>query len=267
MRLRLLAVTLLLVLAGCGERAADAGGPGTPGTPSADPLRGRTFLATAVTEDGKPRTLVPDTELSVEFTDDGRLIAQAGCNQMQGEVDTSDGRLTMSGGLSTTEMGCDQARHAQDSFVAEVLAATPEWELTGERFTIRSGTSVFDMAPREVVKPDKELLGTTWVLDTLVDGQTASSTSAGTPPVTLVFDDTEVVADTHCNGVTADYTVAGDTITFAQGMSTKMMCAPEIMLGETAVAGVLQGEATYEITADRLTLTHPSGKGIQLRAQ
>jgi heat shock protein HslJ len=264
MRLRLLAVPLLLVLAGCGERAAGAGGPGVP---SADPLRGRTFIATAVTEDGRPRELAPDTELSVQFTDDGRLIAQAGCNQMQGEVDTSGGTLSFAEGLSVTEMGCDQARHEQDTFVADVLTATPAWELTGDRFTITAGTTVFDMAPREVVRPDQELVGTTWLLDTLVDGQAASSTTAGAPAVTLVFDGTKVVADTGCNGVTAEYTVAGDVLTFTQGAMTRMMCAPEIMRGETAAVDVLQGEVEYDITADRLTLTHPSGKGLQLRAR
>jgi heat shock protein HslJ len=258
------AVPLLLVLAACGERPTD---PGAQPRPQADPLRGRTFLAMAVTEDGAPRTLVPKTELSVQFTDDGRLIAQAGCNMMQGRVDTSDGTLTVPDGLSVTEMGCDAPRHEQDAFVTKVLTANPRWELTGDRLTIRSGKTEFDMAPREVVKPDRDLAGTTWALDTLVDGEVASSTTAGAPPVTLVFDSTQVVADTHCNGVTATYRVTGDTITFEQGASTKMACAPEIMAAETAVAEVLRDDVRYDITAGRLTLTHPSGKGIQLRAK
>jgi heat shock protein HslJ len=251
-------VPLLLVLASCGARAADQGAP--------DPLRGRTFLATAVTDDGKPRALLPNTELSVEFTDDGRLIAQAGCNTMQGQVNTANGKLVLDD-MASTAIGCDQGGSEQDAFVAKVLGSSPSWQLADDRLTITSSTTTFDLAPRETVHPDKELVGTTWTLDTLVDGDVASSMPAGAPEVTLVFDGKQVVADTHCNGVGADYTVTGDTIEFTGGLSTKMACAPEIMQGETAVTQVLDGEVTYEITADRLTLTNSSGKGIQLHAK
>jgi heat shock protein HslJ len=257
MRLRLLTVPLLLLLAACGTRTTAQDAP--------DPLRGQTFLATAVTEDGKPHALVPGTEMTVEFTDDGRLIAQAGCNMMQGQVDTSNGTLAVE--LETTAMGCDDARHEQDSFVAKVLGASPTWKLAGDRLTITSGSTTFDLAPRDAVQPDKALVGTTWALDTLVDGQVASSMAAGSPEVTLVFDDKQVVAETHCNGVSAEYTIEGDTIEFTPGASTKMACEPEIMQGENAVSEVLRGEATYEITADKLTLTNSSGKGIQLHAK
>lgn len=261
--MRIVAVLLMLVLAGCGARTAAQ--ENTSGQSQPDPLRGKTFRAMAVTDDGKPRQLAPKTELSVEFTDDGRLVAQAGCNIMQGGVDTADGTLTVDGGLSMTEMGCDPARHDQDDFVAGVLSANPKWELTDGRLTIRSGTTVFDMAAED--ETPRDLKGTTWVLDSLVDGDTASSMPAGAPAVTLVFDDKKVVAETHCNGYTAEYTISGDTITFTPGASTLMACAPEIMAGEKAVADALRDEVTYEITADRLSFTHPSGKGIQLHAK
>lgn len=256
--MRIVAVLLLLVVAGCGARTEAQDGP------APNPLQGKKFVAMAVTDDGKPRELAPKTELSLEFTDDGRLIARAGCNMMQGDVDTGDGTLTVDG-LSMTEIGCDQARHDQDEFVAGVLSANPKWELNDGRFTVRSGTTVFDMAAEEDTVRD--LKGTTWVLDTLIDGETASSTQAGAPAVTLVFDGKKVTADTHCNGYTAEYTISGDTVTFTPGMSTKMACAPEIMAGENAVAGALRDEVTFELTADRLTFTHPSGKGIGLHAE
>ena len=259
--MRIVAVLLLLALAGCGGRTAAQEGPVVR---SADSLQGRTFVAMAVTEDGRPRQLAPSTELSVEFTDDGRLVARAGCNIMQGQVDTAGGTLSVDG-LSMTDMGCDQARHAQDDFVAGVLSADPKWELTDGRLTIRSGTSVFDMAAEDEMT--RNLKGTTWVLDTLVDGEVASSVPAGAPEVTVVFDGKKVTANTHCNGYTAEYAISGDTITFTPGASTLMACAPEIMQGEQAVADALRDEVTYELTADRLTFTHPSGKGIQLHAR
>jgi heat shock protein HslJ len=255
--MRLVLVALLLVLAACGQRSG-----GAAAGPASDPLRGRTFLSTAVTEDGKPR----DMNLSLEFTDDGRLIARGGCNTIQGTVDTTGGKLSVDE-LAMTDMGCDQARNEQDTFVAAALGKKPSWELAGDKLTITAGTTRFELAPREIVDPDRDLVGTTWVLDTLIDGQTASSMAAGTEPVTLVFDGKTVVADTHCNGVRGDYTIDGDTISVELGPMTKMACAPGIMQGENAVVDVLSGKVSYDITADRLTLTHPAGKGIQLHAK
>lgn len=259
MRSVLLAVPLLLVLAACGQRPAGDAGQSAP-----DLLRGKTFIATAVTENGKPRDLV--AELSVEFTDDGRLVARAGCNILGGEVDTSDGKLAIAqyGG---TDMACDPARMDQDNFVSSVLSKSPSWELTGDRLTITSEGTTFDMTSRDAIHPDKALIDTTWVLDTLVDGDVASSMPAGTEPVTLLFDGKKVTADTHCNGVHADYTIDGDTIDFKLGMMTMMACAPEIMQGESAVVKVLDGKVKYEIIADKLTLSNESGKGIQLHAR
>ena len=258
MRRMLLAVPLLLVLAACGQREPAA-------APEQNPLRGKTFIATAATEDGRPHPLVAD--LSIRFTDDGRVIAQGGCNTMQGRADTSGGRIVIDGGLESTGIGCAKELHDQDAFVAGVLGGTPSWRLSGDTLTITAGTTVVELAPREVVHPDRELTGTTWELDTILDGQTAASLPAGAPPVTMVFDGTRVTADTHCNGVGTKYTVSGDTITFEPFMMTRMACGPDIMAGENAVVRTLDGTATYEITADALTLTNESGEGIQLHAQ
>lgn len=260
MRPRYLAVPLLLVLASCGQKSA--------GTSQSAPdlLQGRTFIATAVTNDGQPHALVPNTELSVEFTDDGRLIARAGCNTMQGTVNTADGKLAFDGDLAMTAMGCEQPLQEQDLFVAKVLQASPSWQLANDRLTITSGKTTFDLAPRETVHPDKDLMGTTWVLDTLVDGNSASSTPANVPEVTMNFDKT-ASAHTGCNGVGAEYTVEGDTIVFRNAARTMKACAPEVNQVENAVADIMGGEVKYEITADRLTLTNSSGKGIQLHAQ
>jgi heat shock protein HslJ len=45
-----------------------------------------------------------------------------------------------------------------------------------------------------------------------------------------------------------------------------MACEDDRMALERAVLSVLDGTVAYEIKADRLTLTHPQGKGLGLRA-
>ena len=179
---------LLLVLAGCGDPPVGS----APATVGPGPVAGQDVPATTVTVDGKPHALVAGTEVSVEFTDDGRLIARAGLQHDAGRRWTRrTGKLAVEGGLATTDMGCDPPRHEQDAFVAEVLGASPTWKLDGTRLTITSGTTSMALTERSVVEPDKDLAGTTWTLDTLVDGEVASSTTAGAEPeATLVFDGT-----------------------------------------------------------------------------
>ncbi len=268
MRHRWLIVGLLLVVAGCGDRGDATGGPAAEQPEPA--LRGQTFTAGTVTVDGKPHPLAPGTELTVEVTDDGRLIARAGCNMMQAPVDTGDGRLTVQGGLAMTGMGCDKPRHEQDDLIAEALGASPTWELSGAQLTITAGTTTLTLTERSVADPDRPLTDTVWLLDTMIEGGgadgVAASVPASVPPVTVTFDGKRVTADTGCNGAGGEYTVDGDTLTVTPGASTMMACGDDIMLVEHAVRTVLDGDVRYAITADRLTLTHPSGKGIQLRA-
>lgn len=258
-----LVLPLLLVAAGCGDRGGAAGAQ--PQLPT-DPLRGMTFVAGEVTVAGAPHTLVAGTEVSVEFTEDGRLIAQAGCNTMQGAVTTGDGKITLPEGLATTEMGCDPPRHQQDELIAGLLSGTPSWQLNAAELTITAGEDTLTLTEKSVAKPAQPLEGTTWTLDTLVDGQAAQSVPAGVPPVTAVFDGKAVRVETHCNGVGGTYTVEGDTITFELGPSTRMACGDDIMLVENSVAEVMAGAATFTIDADKLTLKAPSGKEIHLHA-
>lgn len=263
MRHRWLIVALLFVAAGCGDR--DRGPAGTPGPPEYA-LRGHTFVDGELTVDGKPHQLVDGTEVTVEFTDDGRLIAQAGCNMMQAPVDTADKKLTFDGGIESTAAGCDKASHEQDGLIAEVLSATPTWRLSESKLEIVSGTTTLTLTDRSVADPDRPLEGTEWTLDTLVDGQVASSVPRTVAPVRVTFDGEEVSASTGCNGAGGRYTVDGDTLHVTPGARTLMACADDIMRVESAVQNVLDGDVRFAITADRLTLTNPSGKEIQLRA-
>ncbi|MFC7614615.1 META domain-containing protein [Actinokineospora soli] len=137
------------------------------------------------------RDLVPGTAIRLDFTGDGRLVANAGCNTIAGGVDTGGGKLAVKD-LSTTEMGCDQPRHAQDEWLSGFLGASPEWRVDGDRLLLSAqGTEL--VFARPVAPP---LIGTTWVVDTLLSGDVASSVPV---EATLKFDATTVFIETGCN--------------------------------------------------------------------
>jgi heat shock protein HslJ len=118
--MRYLALLVLLV-AGCGS--ADV----PPGAPT-----GRTFASM----DGA----VPGTTIEVRFTNDHRLVLNAGCNTLTGEVLFAGGKISVPD-AGITEMGCDPARHAQDQRLTDFVAGRPEWRLDGTTLVLSSSTT------------------------------------------------------------------------------------------------------------------------------
>jgi heat shock protein HslJ len=261
-----LLVVLVAMAAGCGGRSGGTpggDGPGVPGVAPTDDLRGRTFLSTSVTEGGKPRELAAGTQISLQFTDDGRLLANAGCNSMSGQVSLADGRLTAAD-LATTDMGCDPPRHQQDGWLAAFLSAGPAWRLDDQNLVLTSGDTELVLVDRKVAQPDLALRETQWTVDTVVDGDIASSTIAGVS-ASVVFLADRVEVDAGCNSGSGTYQATDTKITFGPLAMTRKACEPGVMQFEQSVLAVLDGEVGYEIDSDRLTLDHPSGKGLQLR--
>jgi heat shock protein HslJ len=84
---------------------------------------------------------------------------------------------------------------------------------------------------------------------------------------TLTFADGQVsFAIGGCNSGSGDAVVGDGTIEVGDLMSTLIGCPSSAGDVEAAVTAVLAGEITYTIDADTLTLTHPSGRGLVLRA-
>jgi heat shock protein HslJ len=267
MRPGLLAVALgalTFTALGCGGQGSTVQPGGSGGAGSADELRGRTFLSTAATEDGQPRQLVAGTRVSLWFTDDGRIVANTGCNTISGSVRLDGGKITVTNDLSITEMGCDPPRHAQDEWLAKLLQATPTWQLDGDQLTVSAGNTELTMIDRDVAEPPPPLEGTRWFLDTLH----ASGTAASVPPdanAFLVFDGGRVTGSTGCNSLEGPATVSGSTIRFGEIVLTKKACPDTLANVERAVTAVLQGEVPFKIDAGRLTLNPDAEQGLSLR--
>lgn len=260
--------------AGCGEDDVTTDGPGAGaaaepgGDTGGGELAGRTFLSDVVTEDGQPRELVAGTRIDLTFHDDGRLTANAGCNTMGATTTITADRIEVGDGLSITEMGCEPARHDQDAWLVDLLAAGPTYALDGERLTLTAGTATIELVDREVADPDRPLEGTTWTLDGLVDGD-AVGTVPGDVAATVTFaDGTVTIEGTGCNGGGGSYTLdeAAHEVTVPALAWTRMACEGPAASIEAALGAVLQGAVAYEIEAATLTLSHPSGKGLTLRA-
>lgn len=249
-----------------GDQGPPPGGSADGTAPGADSVWGHTFLLTAGYRGGDPMATLAGTEVSLRFGEDHRLVADAGCNTMSGQASLDGGELAVDG-LETTDMGCDEPRMAQDKWVGEFLTSRPTWELADGKLTLRGGGTELVLTDRAVADPARPLTGTVWTVDTLVDGQTASSVPAGAPQATVEFGQDTAKVFAGCNSGSARYRLSGDTITFEPLMLTRKACPDDIMALESAVVAVLEGSVTYGVESDVLSLKHPSGKGLQLRAE
>jgi heat shock protein HslJ len=125
---------------------------------------------------------------------------------------------------------------------------------------------VWGRAARVGAPPPRPLEGPTWRLEGIVDGDAVSSVPAGTG-ATLEFGDGQVLLRVeNCNQGGGDVVIDQSTLAVGPLRMTLRACEQHPAEVEAAVTGVLTGRITYEIDADVLTLTHPGGRGLVLRA-
>lgn len=246
-----------LVLSACG---GETSAPDVAGGPD---LKGRTFVATSLTEGGRPHPMVDGTELRLTFRDD-QLRVEAGCNHLSGSYEIDGERLTVSR-IGGTEMGCPEPLMEQDAWLAEVLAGDHRIRLAEHDLTLTAGDVVIELTDREIVSPDRPLVGTRWVLDSLIEGETVSSVPGGIT-ATLRIDDGRAHLDTGCNELDRDVAVEDATLTFGNGVTTDVDCPRGPAAVEDAAARVLEGETTWQITERSLTITN-GDRGLRFRAE
>lgn len=248
---RIALAVLVLAVAGCGDRAAGQG---------AD-LRGKVYVSSSVTEQGKPRALVEGTNVELSFTGDGRLIARAGCNQMQGPVSLDDGKLSVAE-LSTTTMGCpDPELHRQDQWLSDLLDAKPAWKLDGANLVVTGSGAEIVLATEQPAT-----LEGTWTVDGLVTRDAVSSVPQGAK-ATLVFRDGVMKVDTGCNfnGADLPYELSGQVLEVQLGPTTLKSCGPVDEVENAVRAAFEGGQVTHDIKRSTLTLTNASGAGLTLQ--
>ncbi|MGW6931033.1 META domain-containing protein [Lentzea sp. NPDC054927] len=249
---RVLVAVIALLVTGCGTASTGTGG---------GDVKGKVFSSTSVTEQGKPRALVDGTKVELRFTDDGRLIANAGCNMMQGPVSLADGKLTVTD-LSTTDMACPEpGLHQQDEWLGKLLSAAPSWRMDGANLVITGSDAEIVLA----AEAPATLEGGTWIVDGLITSDATSSVPAGVR-ATISFKEGKAEVAAGCNSAGGTYEVDGESITFGQLATELKLCGPDEMAVEKAVLDALsQGPVTYKIDRNTLTLTNAKGQGLQLR--
>jgi heat shock protein HslJ len=239
--------------------SAPTSAPGGAAPTDAD-LAGRVFIVTGATG----HDLVPKTEITLTF-DAGRIGVSAGCNQMSGAYEIKDGTLDI-GPMMSTEMACEAPLMDQDQWISTFLpGAAITLTRDAATLTLAKDGVTLTAVDKKVVRPDLPLEGTTWVVESLVANQAASSMPQGVT-ATLVFADGKVAVEPGCNKGGGAAAIAETVITFGPIATTKMACEGPAMQVEQQVLAVLAGDVAWAIDSNTLQL-RGAGGGLDLRAK
>lgn len=242
-----------LALVGCaGAAEADDTSP-----------NGRTYVSVDVVGEQIPG----GGPLTLEFAD-GRVSAFAGCNRGSAPADLSGGHLR-TGELATTMMACPPPFGDTDAWMTRLLEAAPAWTLAADTLTLSTATTTVTLRDKKAVDPNRPLVGTTWLVDTLVSGQSAMTSVAleQARPTLTINADQSVTGWTGCNTFYGRAEVTEPTVTFAAVQLAGPPCSGELGDIERAIVRVLDGPVQVVIDADRLTLSGAKGDGLALRAE
>ena len=141
----------------------------------------------------------------------------------------------------------------------------PRSTLDGDTLRLTGGGVTVTLLDRKVAEPDKPLVGTNWVADTIIDRDAVSSESG--PPVTMLFTKSSVSGNDGCNAYNAKWpwpATNSRSVTSARPRWPVRHPRRRPRRAFQLLGGT--GPVMYAIDADRLTLTAADGTGLGLRA-
>jgi heat shock protein HslJ len=201
------------------------------------------------TVDGARLQPIGDTRISLQI--EGSTVGGiAACNHYGGEIERDGDRISF-GAMSTTEMGCDQPVMALESAYVAALGRVDRAARDGDRMRLSGAGVELDFS---LVQPlaDANPIGTNWVLESLILGDSVSSVM-GDASLRLDADGT-LSGSTGCRSFDASYRIEGGTLEVQDWIIDMRPCGADNAGQDGHVQVVLEGLVTIAVSGDRLTL-------------
>ena len=120
-----------IVSSGCSSPQNDT----SDGNTSDTSLIGPTWQLAAFGSDEGEQPVTQDTEITAEFSDEGRIAGSAGCNRYFGSYEQSEDALTISQ-VGSTRMACPEPLMNQEDRFLTALKTVARWERHGNRLDL-----------------------------------------------------------------------------------------------------------------------------------
>jgi len=249
---------LVVLAAACGDGTTTTEGPDDE--PSV-------FDDWILVEGPVPEAAIGATTLRI--TPDGHVNGTTACNSYGAESVAVDGGRWLATGFFVTEMGCEPARMEAESHYLAVLGTMTDVSVsaTALELSTSAGSDVLRFE-RVIPPPDSELIGTTWVLESLIYGDAVGSTMGNGDDITLELrSDGSLAGSDGCGPMSGSYAVDRDRISFAVTVDLGPICDESFAYQSAHIVSVLASDVSFEIDGPRLTLTAPDGTGLDYRAR
>ncbi|MEM9038377.1 MAG: META domain-containing protein [Actinomycetota bacterium] len=260
-------LSLALVLAACGSDAdtgADGGANASddPGAtlaplPSIDDPSGGWVMVSG------PSDPIPGWDVTMEIDGD-RISGTAACNGYGGTVEIGDGTIAVTE-LSWTEMGCEtEIQQLEQDFLAS-LSSAAAFSVADDQLELDTPQGVWAFDRLEPV-PTAELVGTTWVLDGYLDGDSVSNEIGMDAAFLELSEDGTFVGATNCRSLSGSWTETGSEIVFTD-FAADGECPDAVASDlDNRIITVLGDGFRVEVDGALLTATSQGDEGLTFRA-
>jgi heat shock protein HslJ len=188
----------------------------------------------------------------------------SGCNTYGGTIQISGTTIQISA-LSMTEMDCQDDRVMASE--AAYLAAVPRVTAAA-----RDGNSLVLTGPQVELRfvlvpavPNADLVGPVWALDSLISGETVSST-VGAEATLQLSADGAISGTTGCRSFGGHYAISGTHVQVTDLVTDKRACSSGLVEQDEHVLAVIGNGFTITISRNSLTLA-AGGKGLGYRVR
>lgn len=242
------AIALALLITACGSGDGDqASIPGVVGQ----------WALVEGTVDGAPFPIVDGFRITMNVEPDGTLGGTAACNSYGGSY-VADGEDLIVGEIGSNAMGClPEVMESEQAFMS-FLRRPLEYERTGDELVLESDGDNLRFGAVTPV-PAKELIGTEWVLTSLVEAEVG--TPAGAPATLLLTENGMIRGSTGCRALEGEYVVNADQVLFTT-FSAIGECPAALADQDGFVVTVLGDGFTVAIDDDNLTLTSSGNQSL-----
>ena len=251
-------LALAATLAACG---ANQGEPSDPGA-SGGAVVGD-WVLTGGSIDGNDAPVLPDHRITMTITG-SRIGGSAACNTYGGEITRGADGLHLEN-LAQTEMACEDPAMAAEAAYTAALVRVRELVRDGDDLVARGDGVELRFAALSP-PPTADLVGTTWVLDTVLVGDVAAS-PMGEPATLELSEDGTFTGSTGCRTFSGEWMEQGDQIQAPSWGMDETTCPAELSAQDDHVVSVIGDGFIPTIEGDLLTLMDPGGIGLVYRAE
>ena len=249
-------LALMLVLAACGtDQAPDD--PGAPGGPVVGD-----WVLTGGSIDGIDASVLEDHRITMVITG-SRIGGTAACNSYGGDLVMRADGLHVDN-LSQTAMGCEEPAMSAEAAYLAALGRVREIGRDGGELVAR-GIGIELRFAALLPPPTAALVGTRWVLDTVLVGDVAAS-PIGEPATLELNQDGTFAGSTGCRTFSGEWIEQEDQIVAPSWGLDESMCPAEVSAQDEHVVSVIGDGFIPTVDGELLTLMDPGGVGLVYRA-